>query len=595
MTSTSEMNGLLQLSKANIENNKLENTKVLKLVADKETLKRAYHVIKSKPGNMTAGIDNKTLDRIKDQDFDKLSSDIGSGRFKFNPSRVVEIPKSNGKTRKLSVSSPRDKIVQQAIMFVLQAIFEPGFSDNSHGFRPGRSCHSALKQVHLTFQACNWYVELDIAKSFDTLDHKVIIALLQERIKDQGFIDLIRKALNAGCIDLSGFKPTILGAPQGSIISPILCNIYLTLVDNWLERYIQEHNVGNRAKANPVYTKLLRGHGNKTRAEQRRTSRFIRDNKIRSFISSDSFRRFRFVRYADDIIIGVWGSKEDCIYLKKDLELYLNTIGLKMSQDKTLITNSTTSKALFLGTEIFNTRFRSRQTRKIVTKMNRVVTTNFPGRPQLKAPLDRIFKKLMVRGYCKANYKPTFVGRLLYLPELEIVSNFCSVARGILNYYSFASNFTVLRHKVLYVLKYSCAMTLGNKLKLNPVKKVFSKFGFNLGLKDSNGTIRERFKEDIVVPKDNRGFKTATYNPLSVVEINVSKSFKRTNAIFYGPCKICGTDRDIEVHHVRKLGGLDESKDYLTNLMIRINRKQVPLCKKCHHIVHNGGYCGPKL
>jgi hypothetical protein len=218
---------LERLIKDNLANKGMINNHVIGIMADVNVLLMAYSKIKSNPGNMTPGVDSMTLDGINLKWFEKLSKDLQTGAFQFQPARRVEIPKASGGTRPLGVASPRDKIVQEAMRLVLEAIYEPVFSVHSHGFRPNKSCHSALKEIKNTFTAVNWYIEGDISKCFDSFDHKLLIKAVSRRVADRVFMDLMHKALKAGYIFLDKhFSPTI-GTPQGSIISPILCNVLM--------------------------------------------------------------------------------------------------------------------------------------------------------------------------------------------------------------------------------------------------------------------------------------------------------------------------------------------------------------------------------
>lgn len=222
-----------QLTQENAANPKLVNKNIIDLVYNMDILIAAYGKIKSRPGNMTPGADRgkETLDGISMEWLNATAETIRTGEFKFNPSRRIEITKPQGGKRPLSISSPRDKVVQQAILMVLQAIFEGNFLDSSHGFRPNRSCHTALQSLHETFSGVQWFIEGDITKCFDSFDHKIIIDTLSERIQDQAFTDLIRKALTAGYIDLEGHRNYERGSPQGYIISPIICNILMHKFD----------------------------------------------------------------------------------------------------------------------------------------------------------------------------------------------------------------------------------------------------------------------------------------------------------------------------------------------------------------------------
>jgi len=161
------------------------------LMCNSRMFEIAYHNLKSKPGNMTPGINPTTLDGVSKEVFQEIIKSLQDGSFQFSPGRRVNIPKASGGTRPLTVAPPRDKIVQEVMRMILEAIFEPVFSSNSHGFRPMRSCHTALKQIKTHFGSASFFIEGDISKCFDSFDHQILVNLVKERISDEKFIQLL--------------------------------------------------------------------------------------------------------------------------------------------------------------------------------------------------------------------------------------------------------------------------------------------------------------------------------------------------------------------------------------------------------------------
>lgn len=488
---------LEQLIKDNQEDKLLINHQVSNIVKNIDILTLAYGRIKSNPGNMSKGSSDETLDGIDLNWFKRISNDIGTGSFKFTPARRVEIPKSKGGTRPLGVGNTRQKVVQEAMRLVLNAIFEPTFSSHSHGFIYGKSCHTALNDINLTFEGVNWFLEGDISKCFDTFDHKLLIRAVECRIKDQVFIDLLWKALRTGHIDSKSKNNFItkadLGTPQGSLISPVLCNIYLTKLDHWIHCYQKEFNVGSRKQANPVYTKLLRAIpdklGKKTLEDKMEIRKLIHRDGIRPTLGNELFKRLFYVRYADDFIIGVHGSHKDTSELKNKLTHFMREeLLMELSETKIIITHATEGKANFLGYRIANIPQHKKDTPpiKVSTRLCQtrpVGRIRFNPRPQLTAPVTRISNKLKEAGFARgSNNSPTRNGSFIHYDLATIIEKYLLVARGILNYYSGCSNYTVLRARVLYILKYSCALTFASKLKLRTCKKVFNKFGYDLAV-----------------------------------------------------------------------------------------------------------------
>lgn len=472
--------GLVELDKltsANLADTGKVNVKVINIVADTSILKMAYAKIKSEPGNMTPGVDEITLDGISNQWFENISKSLKTGAFQFKPARRVEIPKPQGGTR--PVASPRDKVVQEAMRLVLEAIFEPSFSTHSHGFRPSRGCHTALKEIKNTFSAMNWFIEGDISKCFDSFDHDILIQSLQERITDQVFMDLIRKALKA-CYVFQGnlFQPGI-GTPQGSIISPILCNILMDKFDEWIMNKRIEFDKGTRKRTNPEWKRLTRSGDIKTVHKLHIQARMAKDL---------NYKRLKYVRYADDFIIGIIGSKEDSIKIRTEVMGFLKeALKLNLNVDKTKITHATEDKALFLGTLIRITPADKRPYRTVESR-GRIYVMRPKTRVQLMIPIDRLVKKLSLKGIARPDGEPKRWTRMIVFDDAHIINHMRSIYRGLANYYSFADNFGAMG-RIYYIIKYSCMLTLVSKHKLGTKKQGFKKYGKDIEIKKDDKII----------------------------------------------------------------------------------------------------------
>src|ERR1700688_5063343 len=177
----------------------------------------AYQNLKSKPGNMTPGLTPTTLDGFSAEVIYSIIASMKDQSFKFKPGRRIQIQKASGGTRPLTIAPPRDKVVQEVLRMIMEVIFEPTFSNSSHGFRKGKSCHTALKEIRTKFGVSSWYIEGEISKCFDSFDHDLLISFLRKKIKDERFIRIIIKALKAGYFEFRVYNHSILGTPQGSI------------------------------------------------------------------------------------------------------------------------------------------------------------------------------------------------------------------------------------------------------------------------------------------------------------------------------------------------------------------------------------------
>jgi group II intron reverse transcriptase/maturase len=404
------------LSKANLKDTKLINTKMLKLVSDPDILMAAYTKLKSSPGNMTPGVDKETLDGLNLAWFEKLQKDLNTNKFQFRPARRLEIPKANGKgTRPLGIASPRDKIVQGAMLLILEAIFEPSFSVHSHGFRPNRGCHSALGEIKRTYTAVNWFIEGDISKCFDSFNHKILVKLVEKRVQDKGFTDLLYKALRAGYLFQTQFFSPELGTPQGSIVSPILCNILLDELDKFIENLRLEFEIGKKHRINPEWRRLSRLGQIKT----------IHDRNISSRMHKDSsYKRLKYVRYADDFLIGIIGSKKDCIMLREKIYQFLaQELDLNLNLDKTKISNAKETIIHFLGTDIRLTPLDKRPVVKVI-RSGTTYLTSVNTKPQLLAPISKLVSKLEEKGIAKQGGRPKNWGHMFQFEVNQIVNHY---------------------------------------------------------------------------------------------------------------------------------------------------------------------------
>ena len=218
---------------------------------------RAYAKLHSNDGAMTQGMTDETVDGMSQEKIARIIEAIRYERWNWTPVRRVAIPKSNGKTRPLGIPTWSDKLVQEVIRQILEAYYEPQFAKHSHGFRPNRGCHTALKEIDEVWQGTKWFIEGDIKGCFDNIDHIILINILRENIKDNRFLRLIEGALKAGYCEEWTYHPSHSGTPQGGIVSPILSNIYMDRLDRYIvETLIPEYSRGQRRQPNREYLRL---------------------------------------------------------------------------------------------------------------------------------------------------------------------------------------------------------------------------------------------------------------------------------------------------------------------------------------------------
>lgn len=578
----SKLRKIEEFSKSNPD--KYIDNPVYKLVCDVELLQIAYNNIRSRPGNNTPAVYAGTLDGISLDFLQKLSYNLRNESFQFSPHKRIRIPKAGGGQRPLTIASLRDKIVQEAMRIVLEAVFEPNFRVTSHGFRPNKSCHSALKFIRDYFKPSTLFIQGDISKCFDSIPHHKLIRLIENKIKDRQFTKLIAKSLKTGYFVFRHYQHDIAGTLQGSIISPILANVYLDQLDQFVAELKQ--NFDTRTK--PRRTKIFRNKQwlvKKAKAvgDAKQLYKAIREMKSvpPKDYQDETYKRLVYVRYADHWIIGVRGSIVDANNILDKVKAFCSNIGLTISDTKTKITNLNTDKALFLGVNIF----RSKTEKEGIGLNMHLKRAN----KQLRfvAPLDRIKMKLKEAGFIKqgiSHQKYVWISN----SHRQILHLYNSVFRGFMNYYSFVHNRSELISLLYWILKVSCAKLLASKFSMRTTAAVYKKYGKYLTEvntkfegKQPASFLKTKFRSN------TNDFKVVSNQNIIPTLFSKSKSISRLEGL---TCANWGSDFKVEIHDVRAMKDLKSKVSYFDKLMIRSNRKQIPLCRPCYmeyHIVRN--------
>jgi group II intron reverse transcriptase/maturase len=564
----------------------------------------AYQRIYAKPGNMTKGVDEKTIDGFSMSKIKQLIDTLKDETYQPYPSKRTYIPKKNGKKRPLGIPSFIDKLLQEVIRMMLEAIYEGSFEKSSHGFRPKKSCHTALVSIQKSFNNTKWFIEGDIKGFFDNIDHEVLINILRERIADDRFIRLIRKFLNAGYVEDWVFHKSYSGTPQGGIISPILANIYLDKFDKYMKEYTEKFNQGKRRKESPIAKQL--GHRKaklvsklknvKDEVERKRLNGQIREivKERLKYPAGDEMdsgmKRLRYVRYADDFLIGVIGSKEDSTQIKEDIKNYMkDALKLELSKEKTLITNGRKS-AKFLGYDIF-----VRKSNDTHRDKNGHLTRSYDHKIVLYITTEVMRKKLFEYDAVKITkrdgkevWKPKGRNYMRNLDDLEIISQYNSEIVGFYNYYSIANNSPVI-DSFYNIMEYSMYKTYAGKYRTSK-KKIIAKHKKNgvFAIPYTNKRGYTFYREFY-----DKGFKRK-----EMPDVNLNDRLPNTIAITggrnglitrlqAGVCELCGSSDELEMHHVRKLKDLKGKSDWEVKMIAR-KRKTLAVCTKCHHKIHAG-------
>jgi group II intron reverse transcriptase/maturase len=562
-------------------------------------------------------LSNITLGGIK-----KLAEDILSRKYKPLPARRVFIPKVNGKMRPLGISSSRDKIIQQALNMLLVPLFEPTFSKNSHGFRKGYSCHSSIRDIYLRWRKVKWFMEFDLLQCFDRINHLVLLSEIDLRINDYWTLRLLDKLLKAGYIHFGGLSDSYLenriGTPQGSILSPLLCNILLTPLDYFVEGLCSTIFVERQKIVNPDYNKLHRGSigtswadafkhikdvtGTQVsmrdirKCEQPIRSQIVRKENIPYYAIDPLHRKLLYTRYADDFLMSFVGPKsEACAILCKVVNFLSVRLLMNVNIDKTGVKHHEKG-VLFLG---FTLKGQYSLNQKLTQSNN---SKQRVGDVILKIgiPLEKLFQRFTNRGLFAKGVKTggsRTVGRrvdkwLFLNSDYEVIVRFNSVINGVRNYYSASTQRSVL-DRFWWAMRQSAALTIAHRHKKRSAKWAYEKYGLDLTVKNEKG------KEiKLLMPKveGNIKFQGRNCEDLQPVLQSISIPITPTAVVSAQEldCSIpnCTLKADhwYHIRHRKKFKG-PERKRSITAYCA----KQIPVCLNHHKLIHAGKYDGPSL
>jgi group II intron reverse transcriptase/maturase len=344
---------------------------------------QAYAHLYSNEGAMTPDTTGETVDGMSRGKIKTMIDLIGQERWRWTPVKRVDIPKKSGTLRPLGLPSWSSKVMQEVVRQLLDAYYEPTFSDRSHGFRPGRGCHTALSEIVHEWKGVHWFIEGDISDCFGSLSHDVLLNILSERIQDKRFLRLIRHMLQAGYLEEWRWHETLSGAPQGGVCSPILSNIYLDKLDKFVETVLMpKYNRGKKRGRNPSYETIRNAIARAKRRGDREAVRKLR-KRLRTQPSQNpqdlNFRRLRYVRYADDWLLGFSGPKAEAEEIKRSIKDFLReTLKLELSEEKTLITHARTGAAKFLGYQIVTQHADDKLDRRRQRQVNEAIGLRVP-------------------------------------------------------------------------------------------------------------------------------------------------------------------------------------------------------------------------
>lgn len=576
----------------------LKLERVYRELYDENRYLNCYAKLYRNEGAMTPGVTPETVDGMSLEKIRHIISTLRDGSFVWSPAKRVYIPKANGKMRPLGLPTWTGKIVQDVIRSILEPYYEARFRNASHGFRPDRGCHTALQTVKNAFVGAVWFIEGDIKGCFDNIDHDVLLDILRESIDDERFVRLIGDMLKAGYMEQWDYRDTFSGTPQGGVVSPLLANVYLHKLDEFVEDIlIPEYTRGKERKRNPEYTAISHAMTEaKAKGDKKRWWELKQQQRVvRCGLPADpNYRRLKYIRYADDFILAFIGPKSEAEDIKVKIGTFLrDTLRLAMSEEKTLVTHAATEKARFLGYDIrviypdeVITPTRNRHGTHAARKTN--------GKIRLEVPMDKVMA-------CRRKF--TEAGKVVHRKDLlanddySIVVWFEQVFRGFAEYYGMAADRAKKLLPLKWVVETSMLKTLANKHR-STVSRVARKY--RVWVETPEGR-RRAFQ--VVVERPGKKPLVATFGGYSLGRDRQPKEIKETvtrwwwnsrteilGRMLADECEYCGFKGPCEVHHIRKVAPLLRKKGlagWKKLMAIRV-RKTLVLCRGCHDKLHAG-------
>ena len=556
----------------------------------------AYQKLYSNKGAMTPGVDVDTASGFGKEYVQQLIQELKEGTYQPKPVRRIYIPKRNGKMRPLGIPSFRDKLLQEAMRMILEAIYEPLFYDQSHGFRPGRSCHTALEQISVNFRSVKWFIEGDIKGCFDNIDHDVLIHTLEKKIKDSKFINIIRGFLKGGYVEDFQYNTTLSGTPQGGIISPILANIYLHELDAKVMEIKAAFDSPSSRHNTPEYQHLVKRRQTLQKKIDRSTGE-ERENAIREFkqVCREKLRtparmnddkKLVYCRYADDFIIGINGSREDCEEIKETLRVFLqDCYHLELSVEKTKITHSS-ERIRFLGYDVA-----VRRSQEVKRRKDGVKERTLNNSVELTAPLQEkimgyLFSNNIVEQRPDGEIWPVAKPQMRHMAEKDIVRRYDTQVRGICNYYCLAANYDKLKY-FRYLMEYSCLKTLASKhnsTTAQMLKKYRTADGWGIPYETKEGV---KYAHIAPLSSCKAGKMMVDHNPWQFTSFDPKKltQKKRLDA---GMCELCGAECDsCKIYHAGSMNKLKSTTEW-GKKMLHMKRKTLIVCPECFRKITEG-------
>jgi group II intron reverse transcriptase/maturase len=602
-----------------------KNYKIHYLLHDPFTFVNAYAKVSKNKGALTKGVstDSELMSYFGLTNAENIAKKFKTNCYEWSPTRRVWIPKP-GKNKKRPIDTPtqEDRIVQEAIRGILEAIYEPEFVEfeknnkylaTNYGFRPNKSCFQALQTLKLQGQTSNYVLEGDIVGAYNNVNHDILLNILSRRIKDKKFLQVIKSMLKSGIMDDNKYEHNLTGTPQGGIVSPILFNIYMFEFDKFVYKTIIEPRViceDSPKRRNSQYKKLqyelkkyleLWRKSVKGSDEEKLYKQLFKEKQNQKFITpsydiSTLPKKSVYVRYADDWVLMFTGSQATTIEYKTLIKEFLDfQLKLKLDTEKTIITK-TIDGFQFLGYSL-------KMWSKDQNKKIRTITKNEQGtfrtlrrttsrKLTLRPDKQRVLKNLKLCKFCDSNFYPIGIRSWSSFDEYDIVLKYRQIMIGIFNYYRDCEN-NYLLNRVNYILRYSCAKTIATRRKMT-MSQVFKMYTTLLKVEKQIYTTDSVVTKYVTFP-DITTLKSKPpqkrFRSRELVDPFKIQQFWRTKFKIYNECCICGETNNIALHHMNSLRSIKPQKrEKYAYIRSQLNRIQIPVCKICHLDITNGKY-----